>query len=475
MTDHRRVIANTRARIGAVLGLRTAVTVLSAWLLAWGTIVFVLRGALLVSREPLLWGLLGVVAAAIVGTVVAVRRRPSAETVRALLDSHWRCGGLLMAAGDVDTGAWPIDLPASAYPRVHWQGRRQCGILLGCTAFLLAGFLMPASFFGEMGPRRLLIGAEVDKLADKVELLKDEKFLPPERAKSLELAIEQLRNDASGNDPAKTWEAMDHLEQSVAKASAEAAENAARDAEKAAKAEELAAALDKARDQMAGQDLTEAMSLFAHDMQQALEDNELLADDLSEALKEQCEKGELDPQQLAELAKALGKCKSCDLAKLRKLVNARMIDASLLERCQGQCEIDPEALAELLVKCQGSAALGQCIGQCNKPGRGSVTRGRGDAAMTWTDGANRDDMAFKEKVLPPGAVASLKDSRLQGISVGDPTAAQPGEVSAGGSLDASTAGRGSARTQVILPEHKKVVQRYFSREPAGKSSTPANP
>ena len=47
-------------------------------------------------------------------------------------------------------------------------------------------------------------------------------------------------------------------------------------------------------------------------------------------------------------------------------------------------------------------------------------------------------MAFKEKVLPPGAVASLKDSRLQGISVGDPTAAEPGEASAGGSLDVST-------------------------------------
>ena len=51
--------------------------------------------------------------------------------------------------------------------------------------------------------------------------------------------------------------------------------------------------------------------------------------------------------------------------------------------------------------------------------------------MTWR---------FKEKVLPPGAVASLKDSRLQGISVGDPTAAKPGEASAGGSLDVSTAG-----------------------------------
>ena len=81
MTDYQRVIANTRTRIGAILGLRTAVAVLSVWLLVWGTTVLVLRGTLLVAREPLLWGLVGVVAAAFAGFVVAIRRRPSAENV----------------------------------------------------------------------------------------------------------------------------------------------------------------------------------------------------------------------------------------------------------------------------------------------------------------------------------------------------------------------------------------------------------
>ena len=98
-----------------------------------------------------------------------------------------------------------------------------------------------------------MVGAEVEKLAEKVELLKEEKILPPERAKSLEMALEQLEHEASGSDPAKTWEAMDHLEQSIAQASAEAAEEAARNAEKAARAEELATALDKSRDEMGGQ------------------------------------------------------------------------------------------------------------------------------------------------------------------------------------------------------------------------------
>ena len=475
MTDHQRVIANTRARIGAILGLRTAVAVLSAWLLVWGTTVLVLRGALLVSWQPLLWGLVGVVAAGIVGAVVAVRRCPSADTVRAMLDCHWRCGGLLMAAGDADTGNWPIKMPSAFKPSVRWHGGRSCGILLCCTGFLLASFLVPVRFLNELGAHQLRVGADVEKLAKKVELLKEEKILPPERAKSLELALEQLQHDASGSDPAKTWEAMDHLEESVAKASAEAAEDAARDAEKAARAEELAAALDKSQGQMDPHDLGEAMKILAQDVERATEEDALLADELSKELQGECENGSLDAEQLGELAQALGKCKACDLAKLRKLAAARLIDGALLEQIEGQCEIDPDALAELLCKCNGSLALCECLAQCNKPGRGGVNRGRGDAAMTWTDGTNRDDVAFKEKVLSPGAVASLKDSRLQGVSVGDPTADKPSEASAGGSLDVSTAGRGSARTQVILPEHKKVIQRYFAREPAGKAQTSATP
>jgi hypothetical protein len=226
---------------------------------------------------------------------------------------------------------------------------------------------------------------------------------------------------------------------------------------------------------MGATELSEAMSVLAQDVKSAAEEDALLAETLSEELMEQLEKGSLSPEQLAELAQALGKCKACELGKLRKLAAARLIDASLCDKIGKQCECDPEALALLLCECKGAGACKACISSCNRPGRGGVNRGRGDAEMTWNDGTNRDDLEFKEKVLPPGAVGSLKDARLQGISIGDPTAKESAETSAGGSLDVSTAGRGSARTQVILPEHKKVIQRYFAREPAAKATTPANP
>ncbi|HEX4129821.1 MAG TPA: hypothetical protein VHZ24_07245 [Pirellulales bacterium] len=474
MTDHERVIAGTRARIAAVLGLRTAVVVLSAWLVAWGVAVLVLRGVLLMPWQPLLWGFIGVAVAAVAGVMVGARRRPSTAAVRAMLDAHWNCGGLLMAAGDLGSSAWPIPVPDAPQPRIRWQGHRQIAMLLCCAVFVLASFLVPIELFDDAGSRRLLVGAEIEKLAEKVDLLKEEQILPPERAKSLEAALEQLEHDASGDDPAKTWEAMDHLEQAIANATADAAEDAARNAERAARAEELASALDQAQDEMAARELGEAMKTLADDVQQAAEEDHLLAGELPEALKEQLRTGALDARQLAELARTLGKCKACDLAKLDKLAASKLIDGARLAELRKQLKTDPEALKKMLCECQNASEVGHCIAGCKKPGRGGINRGRGDAEMTWNDGANRDDVAFQEKVLPPGA-ALLQESRLQGISIADPTAEHPSDTSGGGSLDPSTAGRGSARTQVILPEHRKIIGRYFTREPAGKTAPAANP
>lgn len=82
--------------------------------------------------------------------------------------------------------------------------------------------------------------------------------------------------------------------------------------------------------------------------------------------------------------------------------------------------------------------------------------------MTWTDGTNEKDAKFKEKVLPPSAVAGLDDSQLVGLSASAPTADTSG-VAAHGALNNAATGGGSAYTQTILPRHKGAVKRYFER------------
>jgi hypothetical protein len=95
-------------------------------------------------------------------------------------------------------------------------------------------------------------------------------------------------------------------------------------------------------------------------------------------------------------------------------------------------------------------------------GKGGVDRGRGDAAMTWTDGSSEKDARFKEKALPPSSVAGLNDSQLVGLSASAPTA-DTGGVAAHGALNSAASGGGSAYTQTILPRHRRAVKRYFDR------------
>ena len=170
-----------------------------------------------------------------------------------------------------------------------------------CSFF---AFVVPAQFLEQPNSQRLVVAEEVEKLASKIEVLKEEHILPPQKAEAMEQALDELRRNAAGNDPSKTWEALDHLEQALAKAAAEAAEDKARAAEKAAQAEELAAALDKAHSQMAAAELTKAMKLLADDVKMAAEENESVEGALAEAMKQLAEGGQLDPAQLAELAQA---------------------------------------------------------------------------------------------------------------------------------------------------------------------------
>jgi hypothetical protein len=81
--------------------------------------------------------------------------------------------------------------------------------------------------------------------------------------------------------------------------------------------------------------------------------------------------------------------------------------------------------------------------------------------MSWTDGSNEKDARFKERALPPSAVAGLKDSQLLGLSAAAPTARQG--IAAHGALNPAARGGGSAYTQTILPRHQGAVKRYFER------------
>jgi hypothetical protein len=463
-------IAGFRLRVGTILAIRYCLRLLFAWTMAWASLVVLLRVSLGTERGLLVWGLLGYVPATAAGILLAARKIPSPRALRAALDRHGRAGGLLMAAGECDIGPWSGQIPPVAAPAVRLHPGRYRVLLPAAAAFLAAAFLVPNRHLPFAGGDWLQVGTQVGDLSQKLELLRQEQLVPAEKAQVLERNLERIRQEASGSEPAKTMEAIDHLEQSFGKAAKEAAESAIRRAETASRAEELAQALEKVQGQVPPEQMAEALKELAQMTEQAAAESKSLAESLDRDLLEKCRQGNLTEEQLKQLAESLAKCKECERATVEKLVKARLVDVAELDRMAEACEGREGDLAAVLGQGEGGKELAAALEELaaeersGLPGRGGRDRGRGDAAMTWSKGTTRENVAFKEKVLSPAAVASLKQSRLAGVSSGDPTAAKPGAGSSGGALGSAQAGGGAARTQIILPEHEKTVRRYFDRE-----------
>lgn len=457
--DPTRQIARLRFRLGCILVLRQWLRLFFIWIMIWATGTVAARALFRVDRWALMWGLPGLLLAAVVGTVLASRKLPSAAALRAVLDRHGNRGGLLMAAGDTDIGAWTSHISQMSLPVLHWRFGRPCMLLIGAIAFLVTALLAPDRSF-PLGRRQALrIGGDIEKLTHKLDVLKQEEILPPEKAEALEQDLEQVQKDALGTDPAKTLETIDHLERSFHQAAAESADTIISKTERASQLQELAAALQAVESEMDPAQFGEAMEELARMATNAASEDDMLARELSDELRDACGSGSLTAEQLQSLRESLAKCKAGQRAKLERLVAARLVDADTLALRDKLGGRDAEALMAGL--CEGQSCAAALAGSL--PGRGGINRGRGDAAMTWQDEVAQGDAAFQEKVLPPSAVASLKESRLAAITAGTPTEAGPSGGSTGGVLQSAQAGGGEAHSQRILPKHAQTVQRYFDR------------
>jgi hypothetical protein len=101
--------------------------------------------------------------------------------------------------------------------------------------------------------------------------------------------------------------------------------------------------------------------------------------------------------------------------------------------------------------------------QVLQKGRPGISRGRGDAPITFSDGTKEDGAAFREKTITPAALSDIKKSMLVGMGTSAPEeSTQPVEKS--GALSDAAAGGGSAHKHVILPRHSRAVKNYFQRE-----------
>jgi hypothetical protein len=456
-------IEQLRQRLAGLYLLKYGLAALTVWAFLFGTAVLALRGTLRLSPDSLVWGLASLPVALVPAALLAWRRMPTARSLRALLDRHSRCGGLLMAGEEHALDEWQSSLPELRLPAVSYRSKKAWGLFAGGAAFVALAFLVPQSL-ADLTRSRLDVTRDVEKLTDQVNVLKEEKVIGQERADALTAKLEQIRRDASGKDPVKTLEALDYVQEETSKNARDAAEAAMRKAEQMGRAQTMAEALEKVGGKMDQQQLTEAMNELAVLAKKAATEREMVQLGLDAETLEALKKGSLTKEQLKKLADALKSGKGELSKKLARLVKAKLLDPSALEKCDKAGKCNCEGLAAFLKENGCKSDLCDAVANSETPGKGGVNRGPGPAKLTFGDETNEDGFKFKEEELPPSALQEMKNSALSGLSAGTPNIGkEKATAGASGALSGSKSGGGSASTQVVLPRHRGAVERYFDR------------
>jgi len=299
----------------------------------------------------------------------------------------------------------------------------------------------------------------VGELKAEVQTLKDEKLLEEKKADETQKQLAKLEEKSSGLDPGKTWEALDHIKESDADLAKRAAEEALNKMTSLSAAQTLATAMQQASDNGMRDDIaTHAAEDLASILKSAQLEDGLIKGDIPKELLDQL-KG-ADKEKLQKLLSAIQFNKGNLSKTMANLANLRLIDAKSLSMSQsaGQCT-NCSALAAFLSTCT-NGGNGSLISLCY--GKGGKGGGGGTGPMTWQDQSSEDNLKFKENSLPPAQ--HLADAQFVGVSKSAPELSANDLSSEHGALASAQASGGSANSQVILPQHRQAIQRYFKRD-----------
>jgi hypothetical protein len=395
----------------------------------------------------------------------AARRTPPLSACLAALDAAGRAGGLMMSIGLPGAEAWhPIPPPS---PRVIWRSPRIAGGLALSAAFCLLTAILPQRLFvGLVAGGRPTVAAVTEHLAARIAQIEEEHLLPEQSVAAVSNQLAAISQTGDVADPARTLEALDHIAEELtraadAQAGAQAEEQAALQSA-VALAEQLAARLDGApqADTLAAT-AAEALAkyLASAPIPAALASN-LLAAALAP--------GGLSPESLRDLAGLLREAGALNESRLARLGELKLGEASTARRSSsGSCTNAAAcagALARLLdadgPAAEAAASLAALCAAPGTPGAGGVTRGRGDAALTWTDPSTTENAAFKKESLA-SRMPAADQARLEGLSAAAPEVPAAPAATGGGVLAHAAAARGAAPQAPVLPRHRETVGRFF--------------
>lgn len=458
MSSHAGALKSFAKKLTLLLMVRGMVAWTTVWFFIWGVVVLAVRFSGLLKGKWLALGLLGCIPIALIAAIREWRRREPFSKMRAAYDDLNQCGGVIMAEEVTDMSHWQSQLPSPAVPALRWRKGRAVGLLTMSAAFAGVILLLPDRLTTLHASQPLQIGKLVGELKAEVQTLKDEKILEQKKADETQKQLAKLEEKSSGLDPAKTWEALDHIKESDADLARRASEEALNKMTSLSAAQTLATAMQQASDEGMRDDIaTQAAEDLASILKSAKLEDGLLKGDIPKELLDQL-KG-ADPEQLQKLLSAIQFNKNSLSKTMANLKNLRLIDMKSLSQCQnaGECT-NCNALAAFLSTCtnKNSNLISLCYG------RGGPGGGGGTGPMTWQNKSSEDNLKFKENALPPST--HLSDAQFVGVSKSAPQLSANDLAVEHGALASAQASGGSANSQVILPQHRQAIQRYFKRD-----------
>jgi hypothetical protein len=172
----------------------------------------------------------------------------------------------------------------------------------------------------------------------------------------------------------------------------------------------------------------------------------------------------LDKEQMEKLLKALEANKGALSNTMSNLANLKLIDPAKLAQCKNAGQIpNPYALAKYLSECKGGKCDSMLLfSWVHKRGRGGPGGGGPEAPMDWDNNTSEDNLKFQAHALPPSQ--HFEDAQMVGVSKSAPELAKDDVSAQHGALDSAAAGGGSGHAQVVLPEHRQAVQKFFKRD-----------
>jgi len=469
--NYEQAISQLRTRIQWVLMLKFLSQGLVVALFAWGTIIIACRASGGVSLAVQLGiGSALVVAAFIVAVVLALRKVPDRNKLIAAIDCESEGGGLLMSLSELGSlGDWATQLREMKSPHFRWQSRKTLAFIATGLIFAAFSLFLPDKTVNALaGQRKLDISNQVQDINSKLEKLQEENIIEADKVEELKEELKKIQQNAEADGPIKTWEAIDHLNDKLAKEAQKAAEELLKEQEKYETAEAMAEAL---KDQLAAEDDTqgptaEEMQDLANAMSDMLGD---IAgdDDFLNDLKQQIDEQGLDSltqEQLEQLAENMSeKCRDCE-GRMNNLKNGRMIDPNRLKDFSDCKPGDCQSLKDFLEgQCKG-ACEGE--GDCDSgiPGNGGISKGPGSSQIQFNHNTEESDADLNEWALEPDYV-DMEASVKMGVTRNAPTPNRAGSANEEGGAVTDTEGvAGSSGRDAVLPKHRGAVIRFFDTE-----------